>query len=176
MKLEKELREWNFDDQLPVLARTGTEDPIESRLYGMCASSTTGKLFIYGGLIDQENQILSNRIDYYLYIQNIFDTVWFSNWNSSKSCFIGDTIFIYGGGQSRNMVAEKHRTRGCAAFHPKSLYISYPVSYLYEREIEIWAGFGPVGNTEKKWEGRLWATFEGGLFMFLGAKYFFLYF
>ena len=66
MKLEKELREWNFDDQLPVLARTGTEDPIESRLYGMCASSTTGKLFIYGGLIDEENQILSNRIDYYL--------------------------------------------------------------------------------------------------------------
>ena len=66
MKLEKELREWNFDDQLPVLARTGTEDPIESRLYGMCASSTTGKLFIYGGLIDEENQIQSNKIDYSL--------------------------------------------------------------------------------------------------------------
>jgi hypothetical protein len=26
---------------------------------------------------------------------------------------------------------------------------------------EIWAGFGPVGNTEKKIGGRLWATFEG---------------
>ena len=139
MKLEKELREWNFDDQLPVLARTGTEDPIESRLYGMCASSTTGKLFIYGGLTDEENQIQSNKIDYF-YIQN-----------SSNSCFIGDTIFIYGGGQSRNMVAEKSINRGCAAFHPKSLYIGQAVSNCYGTEIEIWAGFGPVGNTEKNW-------------------------
>ena len=63
---------------------------------------------------------------------------------------IGDTIFIYGGGQSRNMVAEKHRTRGCAAFHPKSLYISHPESNFDGTEIQIWAGFGPVGNTEKK--------------------------
>ena len=69
LKLEKELREWNFDDQLPVLARTGTEDPIESRLYGMCASSTTGKLFIYGGLIDEDNQILSTKIDYFYNFQ-----------------------------------------------------------------------------------------------------------
>ncbi len=62
MKLEKELREWYFDDQLPVLAQTGTEDLIESRLYGMCASSTTGKLIIYGGIIDQDNQIPSKKI------------------------------------------------------------------------------------------------------------------
>jgi hypothetical protein len=30
------------------------------------------------------------------------------------------------------------------------LYISCVVSNFYETEIEIWAGFGPVGNTEKK--------------------------
>ena len=30
----------------------------------------------------------------------------------------------------------------------KSLYISSTVSNFYRTEIEIWAGFGPVGNTE----------------------------
>ena len=34
---------------------------------------------------------------------------------------------------------------------PKSLYISHVVSNFYWTEIEIWAGFGPVGNTEKNW-------------------------
>ena len=33
---------------------------------------------------------------------------------------------------------------------PKSLYISCAVSKFYETEIEIWAGFGPVGSNEKK--------------------------
>ena len=33
--------------------------------------------------------------------------------------------------------------------HPKSLYISHAVSYFYETEIEISAGFGPVDITEK---------------------------
>ena len=32
----------------------------------------------------------------------------------------------------------------------KSLYISRAVSNFYGTEIEIWAGFGPVGSTEKK--------------------------
>ena len=40
---------------------------------------------------------------------------------------------------------------------------------IYGTENEIWAGFGPVGNTEKKW-GRLRATFESVFFMFPGAK------
>ena len=48
------------------------------------------------------------------------------------------------------MVAEKSINRGCAAFHPKSLYISHPESNFDGTEIQIWAGFGPVGNTEKK--------------------------
>ena len=33
---------------------------------------------------------------------------------------------------------------------PKSLYISCAVSNFYGAEIEKWADFGPVGNTEKK--------------------------
>ena len=32
----------------------------------------------------------------------------------------------------------------------KSLYISLVVSSFYGTEIEIWVGFGPVGNTEKR--------------------------
>ena len=31
----------------------------------------------------------------------------------------------------------------------KSLYISRAVSNFYGTEIEIWAGFGPAGGTEK---------------------------
>ena len=52
----------------------------------------------------------------------------------------------------------------------KSLYRSRAGSNFYGTEIEIWAGFKPVGNTEKKKLGRLWATFEGGFFMFSRAK------
>ena len=36
---------------------------------------------------------------------------------------------------------------------------------FYETEIEIWAGFGPIGSTEKKGLGLLEATFEGGFFL-----------
>ena len=32
----------------------------------------------------------------------------------------------------------------------KSLYISHAVIKFYETEIDIWAGFGTVDNTEKK--------------------------
>ena len=38
----------------------------------------------------------------------------------------------------------------CYDIQAKSLYISRAVSNFYGTEIEIWAGFGPVGNTEKK--------------------------
>ena len=42
---------------------------------------------------------------------------------------------------------------------------------LYETGIEIWAGFGPVGITEKKTHlGQLFATFEAGFFKFSWAK------
>ena len=35
------------------------------------------------------------------------------------------------------------------------LHIKPTVSHFYGTEYEIWAGFGPVGNTEKKKLGRL---------------------
>ena len=41
---------------------------------------------------------------------------------------------------------------------------------FYGTTIGIWAGFGPIGSTEKKGLGQLRATFEGVFFMFLGAK------
>ena len=41
---------------------------------------------------------------------------------------------------------------------------------FYGTGIKSWAGFGPIGSTEKKGLGRLCATFEGGVFMFSGAK------
>ena len=50
-----------------------------------------------------------------------------------------------------------------APLSTKSLFISRAVSNFYGTEIEIWAGFGPVGSTEKKLDW-LWATFEGGFF------------
>jgi hypothetical protein len=39
---------------------------------------------------------------------------------------------------------------------PKSLYESQAVSNFYGTEMEIWAGFGPVGITGKKF----WVDFE----------------
>ena len=35
------------------------------------------------------------------------------------------------------------------ALHSKSLYMSPAMSHFYGTECEIWADFGPVGNTEK---------------------------
>ena len=43
------------------------------------------------------------------------------------------------------------------------------------KTFEIWAGFRPVGNTEKKKLGRLWATFEEDFFMFSNAKRLFFF-
>ena len=48
-KDQAELWEWYFDDQAPVLAPSNTHDPTGARIYGLCASSNTGKLFIYSG-------------------------------------------------------------------------------------------------------------------------------
>ena len=39
---------------------------------------------------------------------------------------------------------------------PKSLYRSRTGRHFYGTENEIWAGFGPVGNTEKT----IWAKYE----------------
>ena len=40
-------------------------------------------------------------------------------------------------------------------WHAKSLYKSRAGRHFYGIENEIWAGFGPIGNTEKKSLGRL---------------------
>ena len=53
----------------------------------------------------------------------------------------------------------------------KSLYRSHAGRHFYGTENEIWAGFGPVGNTEKK----LGADYEQLLRVFfhvLGAYFF----
>ena len=47
-------------------------------------------------------------------------------------------------------------------FRSKSLYRSHTGRHFYGTENVIWAGFGPIGNTEKKSLGQLWATFEDG--------------
>ena len=47
-----------------------------------------------------------------------------------------------------------HASRIHMLLQPKSLYISDAVNNFYEIEFEIWAGFGPVGSTEKKNWGR----------------------
>ena len=41
-----------------------------------------------------------------------------------------------------------------ALFYSKSLYRSRGESHFYGTEYEIWAGFGPVGNTESFGLGR----------------------
>ena len=52
-KTSKELIEWKFDDQTPQFTNSQTWDNDEnSRTKGLCATSSTGKLFIYSGLMD----------------------------------------------------------------------------------------------------------------------------
>ena len=52
-KTSKELVEWNFDDQAPLFTKSETWDNDEnSRTKGLCATSSTGKLFIYSGRMD----------------------------------------------------------------------------------------------------------------------------
>ena len=49
-KQSKELMEWNFDDQAPKYTNSDTWDNDENdRKEGLCATSSTGKLFLYRG-------------------------------------------------------------------------------------------------------------------------------
>ena len=57
-KESKELMEWNFDDQTAKYMYEDTWDnypPI--RKYGPCATSTTGKLFLYSGDLSKINNM-----------------------------------------------------------------------------------------------------------------------
>ena len=55
---------------------------------------------------------------------------------------------------SEEEIARQHKQREISEMlklqQAKSLYISCAVSNFYETENEIWDGFGPLGNTEKK--------------------------
>ena len=42
-------------------------------------------------------------------------------------------------------------SRGLDDLGPKALYRSHAGSHLYGTEYEIWADFGPIGNSKKKW-------------------------
>ena len=44
---------------LPTWRPSETNDPVEVREGGLCASSTTGKLFIYGGRTDPGTNMIS---------------------------------------------------------------------------------------------------------------------
>ena len=57
-----------------------------------------------------------------------------------------------------------------AGIEANLLQRSPAVGDFYDIGIEISAGFGLIGSTEKKGLGRLWATLEGGFFMLSGAK------
>ena len=61
-------------------------------------------------------------------------------------------------------------------YFTQSLFISLAVSNFYGTEIEIWASFGPVGDTEKFF-GPIRSNFGGQFFhVFMGKIiYFFKY-
>ena len=53
---------------------------------------------------------------------------------------------------------------------PKSLYRSCTGRHLYGTENVIWAGFGPIGNTEKKKLGPIMINFWQRFFHVFGCK------
>ena len=54
----------------------------------------------------------------------------------------------------------------------KSLYISPAVNNFYETEIEIWAGFGPDGSTEKKFGADYEQVLRAFFCVFIGNFFF----
>ena len=61
-----------------------------------------------------------------------------------------EVIMDYGHKKITCMCLEKRSLIKQQLTFSKSLYTSYRVSNFYTTEIQIWAGFGPVGNTEEK--------------------------
>ena len=54
-KQSKELMEWNFDDQTAKYTHENTWDNYQNvRRFGPCATSITGKLFLYSGDLDSK--------------------------------------------------------------------------------------------------------------------------
>ena len=57
-KTSKELMEWNFDDQTAKYMDEGSWDKNQnSRPYGPCATSSSGKLFLYSGNLNSKNKV-----------------------------------------------------------------------------------------------------------------------
>ena len=57
-KTSKELMEWNFDDQTAKYMDEGSWDNNQnSRPYGPCATSSSGKLFLYSGNLNSKNKM-----------------------------------------------------------------------------------------------------------------------
>ena len=57
-KSSKELMEWNFDDQTAKYMDEGSWDKHQnSRSYGPCATSSSGKLFLYSGNLNSKNKV-----------------------------------------------------------------------------------------------------------------------
>ena len=59
-KSSKELMEWNFDDQTAKYTYEDTWDNYQNdRRFGPCATSSSGKLFLYSGDLDSKNNNIS---------------------------------------------------------------------------------------------------------------------
>ena len=55
--------EWNFDDQTAKYTYEDTWDNYQNvRRFGLCATSLTGKLFLYSGDLDSKNWYFVTKI------------------------------------------------------------------------------------------------------------------
>ena len=91
-----------------------------------------------------------------------------------KTCFLKELRTITSTALEYTARSYEREWRLLKNFHSLGYYCSYNlysclVSNFYRTEIEIWAGFGPVGNTEKN-IGPIMNNFWGFFFMFSWAK------
>ena len=64
-----------------------------------------------------------------------------------------------------------HHCRKLSSIDPKSLYRSLAGNHYYATEYEIWADFGPAGNSEKKrWGADYEQLLRAGFSCFQGQK------
>ena len=63
--------EWNFDDQTAKYTYEDTWDNYQNvRRFGLCATSLTGKLFLYSGDLDSKNWYFVTKIVLTYYEKN----------------------------------------------------------------------------------------------------------
>ena len=120
------------------------------------------------------NQIISN-FEYCIWkLNNLIDINEYAIWEEKiklKAAFYQKTLIFWSELQNteHHYWQQKYIPIICYNWYFQSHYIEVAQGEIF-MEQKMWAGFGPVGNTEKKSLGRLWATFEDGFFMFSGAK------